>query len=262
MGRPVAVAASSPSSFGKTREIFVVDFAKERIQVHDTTGVLRRRFVPTVPGRPNYVLRPSDIATDNRNNVWVVGFNYVIKYNPYGAPKHKIELAVGTRAYGVSVSRFSFVYVLVQKIQGGGTENAIMVYTERSGSHYKTLSLGLTTSRGPFYITVGGLIYISDTSSDQIDVYRSDGRHLVKFGVNDLCGVQISKPRGMGTDRQGNVLVTSEDNGRVDLYTSRGEFERHVVTGLQRPKAVAAAPGGLLVVIDSSPQPVKIFKYE
>ncbi|CAH1241919.1 TRIM3 [Branchiostoma lanceolatum] len=257
LNRPIAADVSSRG------EIFVVDFGNQRIQVHNMQGALQHRFVPKVPGRPNYIMRPSDIAIDTRNDVWVVGFNYVVKYYRLGRPIFMIELAVGTKAYGVSVSRNSLVYVMAKKIQGGETMKQILVFAEQSGSFVKKFNLGLTTSGGgPFYLTVGSLIYISDMSGDQVDVYRSDGQHLFKFGDNDYCGVQLSKPRGIGTDRQGNVLVTSQPNGRVELYTSRGEFVRHVVTGLRRPKAVTVAPDGRVVVIDSSSLPVKIFDYE
>ncbi|XP_019629891.1 PREDICTED: tripartite motif-containing protein 3-like [Branchiostoma belcheri] len=223
-------------------------------------GGFRGSFVLWVPGRADYRLRPSGIAVGTRQTLWVVGFNYVINYGRNGRPLKKIELEVGTKAYGVGVSRNTLVYVMAVRIQGSTTEKEIYVYAETGGVFIRKVSLGPTTSLGPFYITVSSLIYIADTSSDQVDVYSVNGEHVSRFGEDNRCGVELSSPRGLSTDRQGNVLVTSELAGRVDLYSPQGQFIRHVVTGLRRPKDVTVAPGGRLVVIDHSPQPVQIFK--
>ncbi|KAI8492488.1 hypothetical protein Bbelb_299410 [Branchiostoma belcheri] len=244
----------------KSGEIVIVDFENERIVRYSMQGIIRGSFVPRVPGRPDYRLRPSGIAVGTRQTLWVVGFNYVINYGRNGTPLKKIELEVGTKAYGVGVSRNTLVYVMAVRIQRSKTEKEIYVYAETGGVFIRKVSLGPTTSGGPFYITVSSLIYIADTSSDQVDVYSVNGEHVSRFGEDNRCGVELSSPRGLSTDRQGNVLVTSELAGRVDLYSPQGQFIRHVVTGLRRPKDVTVAPGGRLVVIDHSPQPVQIFK--
>eukprot|EP00058_Branchiostoma_floridae_P021053 XP_002606543.1 hypothetical protein BRAFLDRAFT_102540 [Branchiostoma floridae] len=119
-------------------------------------------------------------------------------------------------------------------------------------------SFGKEEGKEPHYVTTDkdGNILVTDASESSLSlvhVYDHNGRCLFSFGTG-------SKPRGICTDPLGHIFVATSANneGRVDMFTSRGEFVRTVVN-VTNPWGIAIGPGGQLVVTNSFDDIVTIF---
>lgn len=113
----------------------------------------------------------------------------------------------------------------------------------------------------PRYISaaVDGTIIVSDIGQHCVKCVDQNGR--VQFcysGHNDL-----RSPQGVCVDKIGNVFVADNANDRIQLLTSNGVFQRHVLvkdSGLERPCAIMVSSTNRLIIVQNDGM-VKVYSY-
>lgn len=115
----------------------------------------------------------------------------------------------------------------------------------------------------PYYVTTNaaGEILVSDCQSrNGIICIRRDGS--VKF-EQVLPDNIVCDPRGICTDRQGNLFLADKTGNSVHCLSPDGEYKSRVLCsadGLNHPIAVCLSPFGHLIITQENGD-VKVFKY-
>ncbi|XP_074651369.1 uncharacterized protein LOC141906078 [Tubulanus polymorphus] len=94
-----------------------------------------------------------------------------------------------------------------------------------------------------------GRVFVSDTGNDRVQVYDRNGESIGCVVGTDHT--KLSRPKGLCVDRQGRILIADEMNDRVMCLSSDLSTLTELVTGVPRPKGVAANNG--LVVSTGDP---------
>lgn len=136
---------------------------------------------------------------------------------------------------------------------------------DRRGRHVRSYGDGSTMK--PSGVAVRGeRVYVSDIKSHQILILdRKTGKQLKRFGGPGVTAGKTSFPANLTLDAQGNVYTSEALTGRVQKFTSDGEFlqqfsRQGVNTGeLARPKGVAVDRDGNVYVADANTAFVQIF---
>ncbi|CAH1241577.1 TRIM3 [Branchiostoma lanceolatum] len=113
-------------------------------------------------------------------------------------------------------------------------------------------SFRLPTDDDIQHVTLGreGNIIVTD-GDHYVQVYSQTGHLKAKFGGYGNGAGQLNNPKGVCTDTLGYIFVANfhPANGRVDMFTSRGEFVRTVVR-VYNPWGLAMGPDRQLVVVN------------
>jgi sugar lactone lactonase YvrE len=122
------------------------------------------------------------------------------------------------------------------------------------------------------YVDADGNVWTTDTKTNQVLKFSSDGKLLMAIGKKEVAGSPpglLSEPTGVVTNRRGDIFVIeghSENVGnRVDRYTKDGRFissfgEYGSGPGmLNAPHVIAIDSRGRLFVGDRSNNRIEIF---
>ncbi|XP_078585786.1 uncharacterized protein LOC144867608 [Branchiostoma floridae x Branchiostoma japonicum] len=240
---PTGVAVSEEG------EIFVADQGNQRIQVFTLQGTFVRQF-PTV-------IEPDDIAIDSEDNLWVVSYAVAVKYDKHGRVLKEIRIGQTVlEMVGVAVD-ITRNHILITKREDWDTDCEVLVFRP-DGTLVRTVGQQQEMTE-PRHITVDweGNILVSDHVN--VYVYNEDGQFLFKFGSEGSGEGQLQYPRGICTDRAGNIIVA--DKG-VKIFDKTGRFLKHIGEDMKKlhPWAVAMAPQGQLVLTDVFRNKVTIFQ--
>ena len=84
---------------------------------------------------------------------------------------------------------------------------------------------GKARLRQPSAVAVGrgGKVFILDGTVNRVAVFSPDGRFLYDFGTEYL-----NMPLGMSLDSKDHVYVTDTRNGRIQVFSSKGEHLRQI----------------------------------
>jgi len=110
------------------------------------------------------------------------------------------------------------------------TSNAIRRL--RNGA-WETVVNGGPRFRGAFKVavdTVGGEIFVTDSSNHAIHHFRSDGTYVRSFGREGKGQGELKFPNTLLLDRDGNLIVVNTNCLRIDLFSRDGRFLRTLVT--------------------------------
>eukprot|EP00058_Branchiostoma_floridae_P000674 XP_002586162.1 hypothetical protein BRAFLDRAFT_109858 [Branchiostoma floridae] len=258
---PVGVAVSDEG------EIFVADYWNQRIQVFTLQGTFVRQFLTVVSGEEK--MYPHDVAMDGEGNQWVVGMTefhagFAVQYNKHGRMLRKFDLQKTGRSRGVAVDTRRNHILITQATGDWPNYHGEVLVLRPDGSLVRTVGQQ-QRMKGPQYITVDveGNILVSDYDNHCVYVYNEDGQFLFQCGGNgSSCNRGEGKllwPRGICTDRAGNIIVADYGNSRVQMFDKTGKFRKHITTDMQYPCAVAMAPQGQLVVTDDKNDSVSVF---
>lgn len=84
-----------------------------------------------------------------------------------------------------------------------------------------------TTHPGEFYGPRGiaihdGLVYVTDTGNERVQVFKEDGSFVRMFGVTGSGDGQLLEPVGIALAADGTVLVADSHNARIARFTPDG----------------------------------------
>ncbi len=171
LGRPTGIAYSRANKL-----LYIVDTTGSQVVAVDTQGKERYRF--GAPGEgPGQFNRPTDIAVDNRGQVYVTDpLNYKIKiFTPEGLPVSQFGTAGDAwgeldKPKGVAVDSGGHIYICDALL------DAVQVFDD-SGRHL--LTFGVTgTDNGQFWMPSGiyidrrDYIFVADTYNRRIQIFR------------------------------------------------------------------------------------------
>eukprot|EP00058_Branchiostoma_floridae_P015580 XP_002601068.1 hypothetical protein BRAFLDRAFT_75503 [Branchiostoma floridae] len=236
-------------------EIFVADFSNRRIQVHTMGGVFLRLFPTVVPGKKVKTMQPSGVAIDGEGHLWVVGKRkdnvHVVQYSCDGQPLSKFvvtgEIVLPDTDIAVDASNHKVIVSIVRGLLVFQPNGSLHL---RFGEKREFITSGVTTdSEGNILVTV---------RPSTIQMYNRHGRLLFTARVRGHGG-RPGFPRGICMDTFGRIVVANVyPAGRVDMYTSRGDFVR-TLANITHPWGVAVGRDGQLVVTSLKDDTVTIF---
>ncbi|XP_035673204.1 uncharacterized protein LOC118413779 [Branchiostoma floridae] len=259
---------SGPGRFEKSsgvvvsadNEIFVTDSDNYRVQVFNVDGFHLRSFRTVVPNDNAKKMYPRDIAMDGKASLWIVGCIIydlhthavgVVQYNRGdGMPMTNFKIEdYGSSTPGIAVNVHRNTIILAF------TDEILIYRPDGLLNHKFRKAQGDSRS---FVASDKDHIYVSE--EDFVQVYDHSGVPLFKFddGKPHVGTVGLRNPAGVLVDSFGHVIVANRGNGRVDMFTSQGDFVRTLVTILT-PTGIAIGPRGLLVVTNIYDNTVTIF---
>ncbi|CAH1251691.1 TRIM3 [Branchiostoma lanceolatum] len=247
-------------------EIFVADRWNKRIQVFTLQGTFVSQFPTDMSGGQK--MKPDDIAIDWEGNLWVVGESnsarFAVQYDKQGRMLRKFAKRYKMRWRGVAVDTRNnhIVFSLSTGVSPLNNTQGEVQVVRPDGTLVRTVGQqqGMKDIGG---ITVDeeGNILVSDHGNHCVYVFNVDGQFLFQFGGERSGEGQLKRPRGICTDKAGNIIVaeTAYDHSRVKMFDKTGRFLKHITTDMENPWAVAMAPQGQLVITDSDNHKVTIF---
>jgi len=156
---------------------------------------------------------------------------------------------------------------------------AIFTGTENSAPEFKFAVYGgehnkLIKPMAVFYDNKEKKIYVSNTEGHTIEVFNSEGKHLLAFGGYGKGPGKLSFPYGIGLTSAGDVVVAEAGNFRVQKFSPKGEYKGLVLGqpndhGIQKPGPlvidakdniyIGDLSGNKAVILDSAGNLVKTF---
>jgi sugar lactone lactonase YvrE len=97
-------------------------------------------------------------------------------------------------------------------------------------------------------------LYVTDSGNDRVCVFSTSGEFLFAFGQGEL-----SEPSDVAFDQEGNVYVSSCDEGRVKKFTANGEYLNESLEGLSQPEGVCIDSQGNIYVVNKGSNQIKKF---
>jgi DNA-binding beta-propeller fold protein YncE len=87
------------------------------------------------------------------------------------------------------------------------------------------------------------LIYVSDTSNKQVQVFDQAGTPVMKFGKEGTKEGEFNFPYGIAGDKDGNIYVADLYNANISIFNSKGKF----LSYFEPKEKVIKSPGGLRI---------------
>ncbi|XP_019646132.1 PREDICTED: protein wech-like [Branchiostoma belcheri] len=240
---PGQIEDASGVAVSADNEIFIADVGNRRVQVFSMNGTFLRLFPTKLPGGDDQAMYPTDVDIDGEGRIWVVGKDNVesigavrvVQYGTDGLPLTTFDVKRRDwyPAIAVNARRNRIMVVARGKLFKFKPDGSLESFGKKEDTGLEKI-----TSDGD------GNILATDVNLPGVQMYDHTGRSLHSFRTASVDG---GDPVGICVDPQGRIMVADSDNGRVDMFTSRGEFVRMVVN-VTDPWAIALAPGGQLVV--------------
>lgn len=234
----------------QSERVFVVDSSNDRVQVFDLAG------------------------------------EFLFAFGESGAESAQFALPIG-----VEVDEEGRIYV------ADLLNNRIQVFDESGGflSQFGEEGEGDGQFALPVDIAIfGSDLYVTDNLNHRVQQFDLDGNFIRTWGspcrlsTGDGCldtsgESQFRSPFGIAVDAEGNVYVLDQGNHRVQIFDPAGDFllqfgspctifggvDVDAGTGCQseegdgqffRPKGIAIAPNGSIVIVDSDNHRVEVFE--
>lgn len=113
-----------------------------------------------------------------------------------------------------------------------------------------------------------GHIVIADRSNNRIQIFRTNGSFVRRFGCHGTGRGQFDRPAGIAVDSRRRIVVADKDNHRIQVLTMEGEFllcfgEKGTTPGLfNYPWDVATNDACQIVVSDTRNHRIQMFSPE
>jgi DNA-binding beta-propeller fold protein YncE len=64
-----------------------------------------------------------------------------------------------------------------------------------------------------------------------LKVFDAEGKFIRRFGSQGVRASQLSYPWGIGTDSEGNIIVSEHSNARISIFDQNGTYLRMIGMG-------------------------------
>jgi sugar lactone lactonase YvrE len=81
-----------------------------------------------------------------------------------------------------------------------------------------------TAPRSISFNRSNSLLYVLDTANNRVQVFDKNGNYISQWGSFGTTTGQFRTPSGIGTDINGNILVSDTLNHRIQVFDSYGNF--------------------------------------
>jgi len=257
---PIGVTVSSS---GNRVYVSESDGARE-VKVFDRDGKLLQKLVP--PGSTPLVRSPLYIALDDRGWVYVTDRlqHAVFIYGPDGkhidtllSPTLRLKswaAETGGEQYRQPDLEFMFLF---------GDKHVLAQRPD--GSVLAPLTPPVFDVWAPFGITwANGNLYVTEVTKGhhRVIVFDRELKKLFEFGREGTAEGEFSYPNGIAVDTQGRIYVADSNNGRVQLFSPKGEFLRLVGGGWALPRGIRVDSQGRIYVADALDHKVRVLQLD
>ena len=203
--------------------IYVVDFANNRVQKFNSSGVYQSQFGSAGSGDGEFD-NPRDMAIDSSGNLYVSDWDNerIQKFNSSGVYQSQF----GSRGSGdgkfddprgLAVDTDDNIYVAdtrnsrVQKFNSSG------VYQSQFGSNGS--GDGQFSLPTEIVFDSDGNLYIADEGNHRVQKFSSFGVYQSQFGSIGAGNGEFTFPNGIVVDASGDVYVVDTSNDRVQKFS-------------------------------------------
>eukprot|EP00058_Branchiostoma_floridae_P014821 XP_002600309.1 hypothetical protein BRAFLDRAFT_66811 [Branchiostoma floridae] len=255
-------------------EIFVADASAKRVQVFSITGTYLRQIPTEVPGTGGGRMNPYTVAMDvEPHYLWVAGIIQWFTHQSINVVQyHKTGRPLKTFGFRRKSDHFPSAEIAMdvrnnKVILGEGDK--IMMF-QPNGSLVRSFRVNTNRLPDPIHGVTSdcdGNVVLADWLG-RIMVYNHLGNKILEFsGASGTYKGTNTYARGISVDPFGRIIVASNRDNRVDMFTSRGKFVRTVVNMTKPSNSVMGpdlsdttiGPDGQLVVANSGGGTVTIF---
>lgn len=215
-------------------EVYIADYANDRIQVFNTTGT-QIRSVGSRGTDVGQMIGPRGVAVDSLGNILVsdygnsrvlffekngTGFTNTLTFNDFNGTA--LNQPYGVATYEEFVPQITGDFYIVD------TGNARLIRCDRSGTFvwsYGTEGTGTTQLYLPTDVGVstnGQNIYISDTGNNRIVQIDRTGARIRSWSDGGESHISLNGSVGIHVDYAGHVYVADQYNHRIVKYSSEG----------------------------------------
>ncbi|WP_042463043.1 6-bladed beta-propeller [Neobacillus dielmonensis] len=167
---------------------------------------------------------------------------------------------------GLSVILFSAIYFLklgsnvdnfANKVNGGQPQFSYFIQGEFKAPLDKPMDVS----------KIGEYVYVTDTNHKQVQVFDTSGNPIFKFGKEGTGEGEFKFPYGIAGDSKGNVYVADLYNGKISIFSEKGEFKKYFEEKDTSTPAITS-PSGLrifdnkLYVTDIQGKKVMVFNLD
>ena len=249
------------------RIAFVGEFAEPE-DLGIRPGVWERIVRFTAGDRRDAVVRPMDVAATEGGGIIYVA-------DPDARCVHRYDLARGRydclglsrdaalpSPVGLALTPSGRLYV-ADSLMGG-------LFTIGPGDRYLQPFAGDATLERPTGLAwheTAGVLLVSDTGSQSLKAYRSDGSFAFEFASRGIGPGEVNFPTYLWADAS-ELLVTDSLNFRVQRFDAEGAFRASFgkngdrAGDFARPKGVAVDSDGHVYVVDALFNGIQVFDRE
>ena len=172
---------------------------------------------------------------------------------------HQKNFSVSSGPFDVAIDDNGDVYVAVFG------NHSVSVLNE-TGTNIQTIGTPGSFGSGqrqfynPNAIAIrGDAIYVAEEYNHRVQKLTKAGNFISTFGTSGSGRGQLSTPRGICLDRDGQIFVSEYSNNRVSVFSSDGTFAYHITGNLSNPWGVSFGPSGNLHVANYSSHSISVF---
>jgi sugar lactone lactonase YvrE len=227
-------------------ELYVLDTHNDRIQWFTPQGKLIKIWGSrgTAPGQFS---TPRGITVDVFGNVWVADHaNHRVEKFTYdgrllgvfgangGDGAHGSGPGEFFEPRGVSSDAQGNIYVaemVNQRVQVLRNDGSFLRMWGKGGTGgYDQFGSAFGEFKLPYQTAIDGqgLVWVTDTDNERVQVFTPEGQFVRAFGANGADGTigngpgEFQKPYGAASDCRGNIYITEQENRRVQVFGERG----------------------------------------
>jgi DNA-binding beta-propeller fold protein YncE len=141
----------------------------------------------------------------------------------------------------------------------------VWLYSIQNNALQQFTSFKLGRPTGIAYNRSKRLLYVSDTSANQIVAISADGKEQFRFGSRGTGKGQFNSPTDLFIDILGRVFVTDSLNARIQIFSPEGDFisgfgqAGDAPNEFSKPKGVAVDSDGHVYVCDALRDAIQVF---
>jgi sugar lactone lactonase YvrE len=252
-------------------EIYVADTHNHRIQMFTPEGKLIRTWggKGKAPGQFD---TPRGIALDVFGNVWVADHtnHRIQKFSWDGKVLGVFGANGGDGTPGSGPGQFFEPRGLASDSEGnmyvaemvnhrvqviGNDGHFIRMWGKGGTGGYEQVGTGFGEFRLPYQVAIdaNGLVWVTDTDNERVQVFTRDGQFVRAFGANGANGStgggpgEFTKPYGAASDCKGNIYITEQENRRVQVFGERATYGAPVCPPKLTVRSAQAQSGAVRV---------------